>query len=216
MEEKGTRRYPVTTLVLYFGEKSWKAPRTVAEAVDWEAIPYREQIRPLVSNPHLNVVEIRRLPKEVRRQFQSDFRVVAEWLRPDAEKAREELQDWSYHICHVEALLDFLAVFSGEEAWENAEIRQKILAQDKAGGVPMRTMWDVLREDKEKSVQEGKKEGIQEGVQKEQRRIVRFMARSEKDPEKIAQSVGIPVERVRELMIPLEEDPEAPEDNTEK
>lgn len=80
----------------------------------------------------------------------------------------------------------------------------------------MRTMWDVLREDKEKSVQEGKKEGIQEGVQKEQRRIVRFMARSEKDPEKIAQSVGIPVERVRELMIPLEEDPEAPEDNTEK
>ena len=84
----------------------------------------------------------------------------------------------------------------------------------------MRTMWDVLREDKEKSVQEGKregkKEGIQEGVQKEQRRIVRFMARSEKDPEKIAQNVGIPVERVRELMIPLEEDPEAPEDNTEK
>ena len=35
MEEKGTRRYPVTTLVLYFGEKSWKAPRTVAEAVDY-------------------------------------------------------------------------------------------------------------------------------------------------------------------------------------
>ncbi len=84
----------------------------------------------------------------------------------------------------------------------------------------MRTMWDVLREDKEKSVQEGRQQGIQEGMQKgiqrEQRRIVLFMARSEKDPEKIAQRVGIPVERVRELMIPLEENPEAPEDDTEE
>ncbi len=68
----------------------------------------------------------------------------------------------------------------------------------------MRTMWDVLREDKEKGIQAGLQEGLQEG----QRQIVCFMAQQGDDLEKISRCTGLPMETVQKLLV-MPENPAA-------
>ena len=74
-EAAGKPRYPVVTLVLYFGEKPWDGPLTLYEAVD---VPPR--FRPYVPDMKVNLFEIARLTPEKVRMFKSDFRFVADYF----------------------------------------------------------------------------------------------------------------------------------------
>ena len=71
----GGMRYPVITLVLYFGDKPWGTNRSLHDAVR-----ISERLKPYVSDYRINIFEIARLPKEAVSRFQSDFRVVADYF----------------------------------------------------------------------------------------------------------------------------------------
>lgn len=72
---KGAKKYPVITLVLYFGEQPWSGPRTLYECVD---VP--EDLKDFVSDYRINVIDIASLPRNTIKKFKSDFRVAADYF----------------------------------------------------------------------------------------------------------------------------------------
>ena len=75
-ENRGKPRYPVVTLVLYFGEETrWNQPKTLYEAVDVPDI-----FKPFVSDVKMNVFDITWLTEEQVKLFKSDFRIVADYF----------------------------------------------------------------------------------------------------------------------------------------
>ena len=68
--------YPVVTIVLYFGyEREWKQRLTLKECL---SIP--EELQPYVNDYRINPFQIAFLEQEQVEQFQSDFKVVADYF----------------------------------------------------------------------------------------------------------------------------------------
>lgn len=114
------KKYPVISFVLYFGTKPWRAPRTIHQALS-EQSPLWQKVLELVPNYRMNLVEIAFLPKEIREQFTSDFRIVAEYFyakRTHTEKEFFEGPEGKRKIRHVRELLEFFRIFSGDSRYE--------------------------------------------------------------------------------------------------
>ena len=101
-------RYPVVTLVLYFGEETWNAPKSLLECLG--EIP--EKLKPFVNDYNLNVVQVADLPLETVKKFQSDFRAVAEYFRQ--RKNLKDYQPEDRELEHIEEVLNLIAAFGGE------------------------------------------------------------------------------------------------------
>ena len=67
-------RYPVVTLVLYFGERRWKRRRL------HECLNIPKEMLPYVSDYRINVFEIAWLTDEQISRFHSDFQIVADYF----------------------------------------------------------------------------------------------------------------------------------------
>lgn len=72
-KEKQKNCYPVVTMVLYFGMKRWKKPKSV-----YDCIEVTQGLKPYVSDYKINVFEIAYLESEIVEKFTSDFRIVAD------------------------------------------------------------------------------------------------------------------------------------------
>jgi hypothetical protein len=140
-------RYPVVTLVLYFGyRKHWDAPVRLHEAVD---IP--EIFKPYVPDFRINVFEIAYLTDEQLGYFHSDFRVVADYFvqkqrNGDYIPSRDKLQ-------HVEAVLQLLSVMTEDNRFED------VLYESDGSGGGVNNMCDVLDRVEAKGVSIGEKKG---------------------------------------------------------
>ena len=106
--------HPVVTLVLYFGESRWTAPRSLFERID---IP--EELRPFVSDHKVNVFEIAYLTDEQLEQFTSDFRIVADYF-----VQMRENQDYvpsRQVVEHVDAVLKLMSVLTRDDRFEESQ-----------------------------------------------------------------------------------------------
>jgi hypothetical protein len=102
-------RYPVITLVLYFGDEPWGKNRTLYDAID---VP--EMFRPFVSDYKINVFEIAHLPKESVNYFHSDFRIVVDYFvhrRDDPDYRPKDPARFQ----HVDEVLKLMAALTGDE-----------------------------------------------------------------------------------------------------
>ena len=73
-ELNGKDRYPVVTMVLYFGyKKHWDKPTNLLGCFD---VP--EVFKPYVKDYAINLFEIAYLTEEKVKQFKSDFKIVAD------------------------------------------------------------------------------------------------------------------------------------------
>ena len=130
-ENIGKPRYPVVTLVLYFGyKKHWDKPLTLREAAN---VP--ELFRPFVPDMKINLFEIAWLNREQVRKFRSDFRIVADYFvqkqeNGDYEPSREKID-------HVQETLQLLSAMTGDHRFEDA-------FEDSAGKGEIRNMCEAL------------------------------------------------------------------------
>ena len=156
--ENAGQRYPVITLVLYFGyQKRWNKPKSLLERL---SIP--DKFKPYVSDYKINVFEIAYLSREQVNFFKSDFRVVADYFVQKRENGDyiPNPQD----LKHVQETLQLLSVMTGDHRFEEAY-------NDKNAKRGIHNMCDVLdrienrgRQDGwQAGRQEGRKEGRQEG-----------------------------------------------------
>ena len=102
-------RYPVITLVLYFGDEPWERNRTLYDVID---VP--EVFRPFVSDYKINVFEISHLPEESIEYFHSDFRIVADYFvhrRKDPDYRPKDPARFK----HVDEVLKLMAALTGDE-----------------------------------------------------------------------------------------------------
>lgn len=145
-------RYPVVTLVLYFGHKKrWNAPTCLLERV-----PVSERFRPYVNDYKINLFEIAYLTREQVNLFKSDFRIVADYFVQKREKG--DYVPSPQVLTHVQETLQLLSIVSGDYRFEEA-----FLDQEEGGP---HTMCEVLDKIENRGIQRGIQQGIQQGMQR--------------------------------------------------
>ena len=161
----GKERYPVITIVLNFDNKRWNKPVFLKSAVgDYGAADS------MIQDYKIHVYDVAYLPDEVREKFVSDFRVIADVLS-DKRTGRYIRRD--YEIKHVEAVLDMLRIFTGDEKY--GEITEEIMERKRKGEkISMCTFIDHYIEEGraigveqgiEKGIEKGRQIGIEEGIE---------------------------------------------------
>ncbi len=111
-----------------------------------------------VDEIRLHVFEMRHLPKETRALFQSDMRIVVDYL------AGEDIRRCEQNVVHKAALVKMLGLFSGETDLESIVIKLKSAKIREEDNVTIKGIFSqVWDEGKTEGIEEGKKEGKKEG-----------------------------------------------------
>ena len=177
--EKEQKRYPVITLVLYFGDARWKKPVTLFECLN---IP--EKLKPFVNDYKINLFEITKLTDSQISCFKSDFKVVADYFAK-----RNKVPDYrgtNDVIKHVDEFFKLMKVLTNDNTFET--VYNENISKG-TGGVPMdRFLNSVMEKGVQKGLTSGKAEIIQEMIKKGNMSV-----------EQIASILKLPVEKVREL-----------------
>ena len=131
-------RYPVVTLVLYFGhEKPWSGPLSLKERLN---VP--KEFEPYVNEYKINLFQIAYLTHEQVELFQSDFKVVADYFVQKRESG--DYIPSSQDLTHVQETLDKVesrgiekGIVKGESRGENkmALLVKKLLDQNRIDDV---------------------------------------------------------------------------------
>ena len=152
-------RYPVITLVLYFGDRPWGKNRTLRDAVK---IP--KKLEPYVNDYRLNLFEIAFLPAEAVSWFHSDFKIVADYFIGKRNNPEYRPKD-PIKFRHANELLRLMSALTNDSRYQEAlklpegsvenmcEVLDYWVAKGKAEGI-------------EEGRAEGKTEGIAEGIVK--------------------------------------------------
>lgn len=112
LDEKAKKRYPVTTIVLYFGtDTKWSTPKHLCECFN---IP--EELKPFVSDYKINVFNIAWLSDKTINMFQSDFKFVAKYFQTI--RFKKEYKGSNEVIRHVDALLKMFSALTGDKSYE--------------------------------------------------------------------------------------------------
>ncbi len=150
-------RYPVVTIVLYFGEKLWRYPLELKQSFrpKLQNNEITEKLQPYITDYKVNLIDIPRLSPETVKQFQSDFRIVADYF-VNAYNNPEYEPD-SAVITHVDEFLKLMRVLTGDNRYEEISFTE----QEKKEGV---RMCKVLDAREKRGERRGIKQGIKQGA----------------------------------------------------
>ena len=145
-------RYPVVTLVLYFGTKRWNKPKSLHELLD---IP--KALKPFVSDYRINVFEIAWLEPEQVELFQSDFKIVADYFVQM--RRNKNYQPSSDTMRHVTEILRLLSLLTQDVRFEDI-----INAKRERSAKTMCEMIDrFIEQGRNEGIAQGRSEGIAQG-----------------------------------------------------
>ena len=136
-------RYPVVTLVLYYGKNAW----TKRSLYDCMEVP--DELRPYVNDYRINLFNISDMLPEQVRKFRSDFRYVADYFVQ--KKKNKSYKPPKGTLRHVDETLKLLRVMTNDVRFE-----QHFTAEQKKRGVGMCEIVDGF-------VKKGEKKGRREG-----------------------------------------------------
>ena len=185
-EPKRQERYPVVTIVLYFGyDKKWDKPLQLLEKL---AIP--EKLDPYVNDYKVNLFEVAWLTDEQVEMFQSDFKVVADYF---VQKQKNNgYTPTKTEIKHVEAVLQLLSVMEHDDRFAEAIYR--------TDGKENKNMCDVLDVVENRGRKEGRREGRTEGRAEGKALIMRKMYEKGYMIKEIAQITDESEETIKDIL----------------
>ncbi len=129
----GTQRYPVVTLVLYYGIQHWNKPLNLKGCMQVPAL-----LEPYVNDYKVNLFEIAWLPEEKIKKFKSDFGVVADFF---SQKRKYNTYMPSRQVLrHVDEVLKLLNVMTGDHRYLDALHSNEV--RTKKGEISMCTIID--------------------------------------------------------------------------
>jgi hypothetical protein len=146
LDKENKQRYPVITLVLYFGTTHWKKPKSLHEALE---IP--EEFKKYVSDYKINVFEIAFLEPEQVKLFKSDFRIVADYF-VQVRKSKDYVPSKDT-IKHVDAVLKLMTVLTQDSRFEDVQKKAEkgsvvnmCEVMDKAEARGRAKAWDEIKD----------------------------------------------------------------------
>ena len=152
-DENGTvhrnPRYPVVSMLLYFGNKRWKKPKTLMDCMD---VP--KALLPFINDYRMNIFEIAWLTDEQVQLFKSDFRIVADYFVQ--KRQNNDYIPKPDTIRHVDQVLKFLAAMSGDSRFED-------ILNDMQGRRP-KNMCEVLDRIEARGISIGEARGEARGI----------------------------------------------------
>ena len=190
LDRKLKQKYPVVTLILYFGTDSkWTAPKNLHGCF---IIP--EELKTYVSDYKINVFNIAWLSDKIIEMFKSDFKFVAKYFQ--TKRKNRKYKPSNEEIKHVDSLLKMFSALTGDNAFERLYNDSSL----KKGGV---TMCDIVQG----FVNEGIEKGIEKGILEGQRNIIINLIKSNAGSiEQIAAWTKLPVNEVKMIAekIPIQ------------
>ena len=177
------KRYPVATLVLYFGtEEKWSKAKHLYDCFE---VP--EKLKPFVNDYKINVFNIAFLSSKTIAMFKSDFKIIAEYFR--AKRLNQKYKGSKEKLKHANETLKMFSALTGDNSFEKVYNEGNF----KKGGI---TMCDVV----ERIRDEGITAGINKGIAEEKERIIMNLIESNAGTiEQIAAWVKLPVKEVQKI-----------------
>lgn len=174
-EGKQPNIFPVIEFVLYWGKSTWRSGRNIRSlfrhhklsANTWK---YVDELK-------LHVFEIRHLPKETRQLFESDMRIVADFLA-EGDSYRSDRK-----IVHKAALVRMIKVLSGDTDIEGIEEWMKEQEIREGDEITVCELFDQYE-------RRGRAQGKAEGKAEERNTIIGNMLREGMDRDLIRKVTG--------------------------
>ena len=175
LDKKQKKRYPVATLVLYFGtEEKWSKAKHLYDCFE---VP--EKLKPFVNDYKINVFNIAFLSPKTIAMFKSDFKIIAEYFR--AKRLNQKYKGSKEKLKHANETLKMFSALTGDDSFEKVYNEGNV----KKGGI---TMCDVV----ERIRNDGRTEG-------QERIIMNLIESNAGTIEQIAAWVKLPVKEVQKI-----------------
>ena len=175
LDKKQKKRYPVATLVLYFGtEEKWSKAKNLYDCFE---VP--EKLKPFVNDYKINVFNIAFLSPKTIAMFKSDFKIIAEYFR--AKRLNQKYKGSQEKLKHANETLKMFSALTGDDSFEKVYNEGNF----KKGGI---TMCDVV----ERIRNDGRTEG-------QERIIMNLIESNAGTIEQIAAWVKLPVKEVQKI-----------------
>lgn len=175
LDKKQKKRYPVATLVLYFGtEEKWSKAKHLYDCFE---VP--EKLKPFVNDYKINVFNIAFLSPKTIAMFKSDFKIIAEYFR--AKRLNQKYKGSKEKLKHANETLKMFSALTGDNSFEKVYNE----SNSKKGGI---TMCDVV----ERIRNDGRTEG-------QERIIMNLIESNAGTIEQIAAWVKLPVKEVQKI-----------------
>ena len=179
LDKNQKKRYPVATLVLYFGtEEKWSKAKHLYDCFE---IP--EKLKPFVNDYKINVFNIAFLSPKTISMFKSDFKIIAEYFR--AKRLNQKYKGSQEKLKHANETLKMFSALTGDNSFEKVYNE----GNSKKGGI---TMCDVVKRIRD----DGRTEGILEGKADVIRKMLDANALT---IEQIADILKLPVKEVQKI-----------------
>ena len=157
IDETQKELYPVITLVLYFGETHWTAPRSLSECMNID-----NRLKPFFQDYGINVVEVAFLSRKKVSMFKSDFRIIADFFVRSRTGKYKLSNDY---ICHADEVFKLMSVLTKDRRFDETYNNYKAMNNGENGGAAMcKVLDDLINERYETGIEKGIKEGIKEGM----------------------------------------------------
>ena len=179
LDKNQKKRYPVATLVLYFGtEEKWSKAKHLYDCFE---IP--EKLKPFVNDYKINVFNIAFLSPKTISMFKSDFKIIAEYFR--TKRLNQKYKGSKEKLKHANETLKMFSALTGDNSFEKVYNE----SNSKKGGI---TMCDVVKRIRD----DGRTEGILEGKADVIRKMLDANALT---IEQIADILKLPVKEVQKI-----------------
>ena len=173
--------FPVVGIVLYWGKKKWRAPRSIHQL--FAEYLMQDTDCGYIDDIQLHVFEMAHLSREVRERFHSDMRIVVDYLAEGADYVPTVQK-----IQHVEALLLLMEALTGDIQYR--DIVPEVLKEEEKGGTI--TMCELIDKYVKKGIQCAMLSSIQKLMKNMQMTAEQAMAVleiSEEDQQKYMQLI---------------------------
>ena len=175
LDKKQKKRYPVATLVLYFGtEEKWSKAKHLYDCFE---VP--EKLKPFVNDYKINVFNIAFLSPKTIAMFKSDFKIIAEYFR--AKRLNQKYKGSKEKLKHANETLKMFSALTGDDSFEKVYNEGNFMK----GGITMCNVVERIRND-------GRTEG-------QERIIMNLIESNAGTIEQIAAWVKLPVKEVQKI-----------------
>ena len=199
IKKKSKKRYPVITIVLYFGEnQAWNYSPHLTDCFNTK-LPKDDTLWEYISDYKINVFDIGALTDEELSLFQSDFREIAEHfvkIRRGGEYIPSKRT-----IKHVDEFLKLMKVLTGDERY--SEIKKEDFILEEGEEINMCTVIDTFEK---RGIKTGIDIGIQTGIERgvkygKQQELISLVCDSIISKEIAAQRLEMSMEEFEKLLI---------------